>query len=578
MIKKNKHNWYWSWASFLLSSLLVAGCGVTNPPARSKGHITTKSDPTNEVSYAERQNAPSKGSIPSPVSQTPFLPPPKPKPKLETYTLVVNKVPADELLFAIARDAKLNIDLIGDIEGTVTLNSIDESLLRILERISRQAPIRYELLDNNLVISADTPYLHTYHVDYLNISRKSISSVDLATQVGATSLDINTGGGSGGSSGGNNNSTTRVENLSENNFWASLENNLGSILNLDIKPGTQDKDAVGHLIIHRETGTVSIRARQIEHRQIQRFLNKIVSSARRQVLIEATIVEVGLSDTYQAGIDWKILSKNSDGFDLNQNFSGGLTASSDGITAPNFLLTYKDPLSGIGNVISTVKALEEFGDVKILSSPKIIALNNQTAILKVVDNRVYFTLSVDTTVDEDGRTVSEKTESIVHTVPIGLVMNVTPYISQNKEVLLNVRPTISRILSFVNDPNPELAAVNVVSRIPEIQVREMESLLRVSSGQVAVIGGLMQDKNDSTKYGVPLLSSIPLLGRLFSYEKDEIVKTELLVFIRPTIIENASLEEDLSHFKQYLQTPERISDKHRRQSSSNSRFSEGQSQ
>lgn len=574
MIKNNQD---WHWVVFLLSTLIMTACGVTNPPAASKGHLATKNNSINEPNNTSPQNGSNETAIPSPVSQTPFLPPPTPKPKLETYTLVVNKVPADELLFAIARDAKLNIDLIGDIEGTVTLNAIDESLLRILDRISRQIPIRYELLDNNLVISADTPYLHTYHVDYLNISRKSVSSVDLATQVGATSLDINSGGGTGSSS-GNNNSTTRVENLSENNFWSSLENNLGSILNLDIKPGSQDKDAVGHLIIHRETGTVTVRARQIEHRQIQRFLNNIVSSARRQVLIEATIVEVGLSDTYQAGIDWKILSKNSDGFDLNQNFSGGLTASSDGITAPNFLLTYKDPLSGIGNVISTVKALEEFGDVKILSSPKIIALNNQTAILKVVDNRVYFTLSVDTTVDEDGRTVSEKTESIVHTVPIGLVMNVTPYISQNNEVLLNVRPTISRILSFVNDPNPELAAVNVVSRIPEIQVREMESLLRVNTGQVAVIGGLMQDKNDSTKYGVPLLSSIPLLGRLFSYEKDEIVKTELLVFIRPTIIENASLDEDLRHFKQYLQTPERINGNHRKQPSSNNRFSEGQSQ
>ena len=156
-------------------------------------------------------------------------------------------------------------------------------------------------------------------------------------------------------------------------------------------------------------------------------------------------------------------------------------------------------------------------------------------------------------------------------------MNVTPYISQNDEVLLNVRPTISRILSFVNDPNPELAAVNVVSRIPEIQVREMESLLRVNTGQVAVIGGLMQDKKDSTEYSVPLLSSIPLLGRLFSYEKDETVKTELLVFIRPTVIENASLEKDLSHFKQYLQTPQRIS-RDQKEQTSNRPLSKGQAQ
>ncbi|MCG8381654.1 MAG: pilus (MSHA type) biogenesis protein MshL [Gammaproteobacteria bacterium] len=536
----------------LLLALLLTGCGVTRPPEPSKGHLTTSDQEAPEKGGRDSSQKP---SIPRPVTQTPFLPPPSPKEKLETYTIVVNKVPVDELLFALARDAKINIDIIGDIQGTVTLNAIDESLYKILDRITLQAPIRYELKKNYLTITADTPYLNTYAIDYLNLSRKSVSSVDLATQVGATTA----AGSSSGGTAGNNNSATKVENLSENNFWNTLENNIGSILNLDIKPGTQDKDAVGRVMINREAGTITVRATQASHKEIQHFLDQVMSSARRQVLIEGTIVEVVLSDTYQAGVDWKILAKNADGFDLTQNFSGGLTASSDNVVAPNFLLTYKNPLSDIGNVLSTVKALEEFGDVKILSSPKIIALNNQTAILKVVDNRVYFTLGVDVTLNEDGQTTREKSESIVHTVPIGLVMNVTPYIGENEEVLINVRPTISRILGFVNDPNPELAAVNVISQVPEVQVREMESLLRVSSGQVAVIGGLMQDKKDSLKYEVPLLGQLPLFGRLFSYEKEEVVKTELLIFLRPTIVENASIERDLRQFKQYLPAGEMTS-------------------
>ena len=152
------------------------------------------------------------------------------------------------------------------------------------------------------------------------------------------------------------------------------------------------------------------------------------------------------------------------------------------------MLSYSNPGSILGNLSATLKVLQQFGDVQVLSSPKIIALNNQPAVLKVVDNRVYFTFEVDRLERENGdeRTVVDST---VHSVPVGIVMNVTPFISKNNEVILNVRPTISRILNFAEDPSPALAGQNQIRNlIPEIQVREMESLLRVQSGNVAIIG------------------------------------------------------------------------------------------
>ena len=217
-------------------------------------------------------------------------------------------------------------------------------------------------------------------------------------------------------------------------------------------------------------------------------------------------------------------------------------------------MSYTNPTSAIGNVLMTLKLLEQFGDVQILSSPKIIAMNNQTAVLKVVDNRVYFTVTVDPELRNAAGDITKvaTVETEIHTVPVGFVMNVTPFISVSEEVVLNVRPSISRILGYVNDPNPALAKEGVVNPIPEIQVREMESMLRVNSGQVAIIGGLMQDQIEKRTSGVPGLSSLPVLGKLFSYQDDKIVKTELLVFLRPTVIDNASLDGELEEFKKYL--------------------------
>ena len=242
-----------------------------------------------------------------------------------------------------------------------------------------------------------------------------------------------------------------------------------------------------------------------------------------------------------------MLGADPTGFDITQSLLGANLGAS-----PFFSFSYADPTTAAGEVTATVKALERFGDVQVLSSPKIIALNNQTAILKVVDNVVYFTSEVQTqTTDNTDRTIFETT---VHTVPVGFVMNVTPFISEVEEIILNVRPTISRVVGTVPDPNPALSSADppVTSEIPEIQVREMESVLRVGSGQVAVIGGLMEDKVVKRTTGVPFLSSLPLIGPAFTYRDDQVAKTELIVFLRPRVIHVADVAADLSDFRQYL--------------------------
>ncbi|MEO5860935.1 MAG: type II and III secretion system protein, partial [Burkholderiales bacterium] len=195
--------------------------------------------------------------------------------------------------------------------------------------------------------------------------------------------------------------------------------------------------------------------------------------------------------------------------------------------------------------------LDSFGTTRVLSSPKLMVLNNQTAMLKVVDNVVYFSISASVTATTQG--VSEKTfTTTAHSVPVGLVMSVQPQISDNDSVLINVRPTISRITSFVNDPNPDLANANVVSRVPQIQTREMESVLKVSNGQIAVLGGLMQDSVQKQRDGIPVLSRIPVAGDAFSFRDDANTKTELVIFLRPIVVREASVDGDLRAYRSAL--------------------------
>jgi general secretion pathway protein D len=517
-------------SGLLLGLMVMAGCEATNPPEVSDGHLVFEE--------------PAAESIPEPVARVPVLPRPEQRPDLETYTVVVHDVPIRELLFSMARDARLNLDIENDIDGNVTMNAIDQTLPKILDRISRQANIRYQLVDGTLRVQADNPYLKTYKISYLNMSRISTGSVEVSSQIKSTGTgDVEGQGGGGGSRGGNDSSSV-VQNSSNHQFWKTLTVNIAGIIGETINAGKSDQvNTSDRIIVNREGGMIAVKATAKQHAQIQGFIDQVLDSVQRQVLIEATIAEVRLSDRYQAGIDWSLVTSNTS---TSQDLLGGNLGQT-----PFFSFNIADTVNG--NPLNiTLKALETFGDVKVLSSPKVMAINNQSALLKVVDNEVYFTTEVEAVAGSVNQNSLVTVDTDVNTVPVGFVMSVTPFIDQNEIVTLNVRPTISRIIDFVADPNPELAKAGVTSEIPVIQVREIESVLKIENGDTAVIGGLMQDQIDKSTVGVPLLSSIPFLGGLFRYQDDTYAKSELVIFIRPVVTNDASLAGDFKEYRKYL--------------------------
>jgi MSHA type pilus biogenesis protein MshL len=572
----------------LILSVIVVGCGYFQPRiAPSEGHIAAPSPRTEATPLPE---------IPPPARISTFVPPPKPAVKPQTYSVVVNEVPVKELLLALSRDTKQNIDIHPGITGLVSLNAINETLPAILDRISKQVNMRYRVEGSTILVSPDTAYMKTYRVPYVNMARETSSSIGVSGEI-ATGGNASSGGGS--TSGSN----TVVRTTSKNDFWTILTENIRAILSSTrqqnqsaedratraeaMKAAREERmqqaevvaragqgattlfstafgtsstqqaaDGRDDVVVNAASGTISVLGNERQHQLIQQHIDSITNAVQRQVLIEATIVEVTLSSTYQGGIDWTRLAIRG-GITLSQRLLGGFGSGLAQAGANFFQLGYTNPSTGVGNINASVKLLQEFGNTRVLSSPKLMALNNQTALLKVVDNVVYFEVQGSTVAGTAGSPAIQTFSSTAKSVAVGVVMGVTPQISDDGRVSLNVRPTISRILRFRNDPNPSLCDVNrlncVVSQVPEVQVREMESVLQVGSGQTVILGGLMQDDVKYNREQVPGADQVGAAGDLFRFRDENATKTELVIFLRPTVVTNSSLDSDeLKFFQRFL--------------------------
>lgn len=585
----------------LLLALLAAACASQPLTPPSASHIQATEAPADPA------------GIPPLVPDVLPLPRPAPAPRAETYSVVVTNVRIQDLLFALARDARINLDIHPGLDGSVTLNAINQTLPQILARLARQVDMRFELDGPNLAVMPDSPFLRTYRIDYVNLSRQVSGTVSTNTQIATT------GAGQPGSgnlnaltlASGGNVSATRIENASRNQFWESVEKNIRDLLRETDKilpegssdtiiesventsttgtsivptatPNRRDRHGPAYpgglagtaspaasqnnttttvqkatfreaasVISNRETGVVTVRATGRQHEKVREFIDQVMASARRQVLIEATILEVGLSDTYRQGIEWSRLLPSGTRF--------GITGPSLGTGAGNAVTPFSLAYSSAGGIDSTIRLLEGFGTVKVLSSPKLSVLNNQTAVIKVVEEYVYFSVKADTTQTTNAGALTTVTTT-PQAVSVGLVMTVTPQVSPNDEVILNVRPTISSIADFRRDPNPNIPP-GIPNLVPQIRTREIESILRVGSGETAILGGLMEDRIDYKTGRVPLIGALPILGEAFTNRDNTVQKTELVIFLRPVVVREPNLVASMPHLRELLPKADFFTDK-----------------
>jgi general secretion pathway protein D len=584
--------------SATLLALALAACQAPTPQQPLAGHLSS------ETSAPQ-----ARGDIPAPVQQTLAVPKPRSTPKTETYSVVVNNVQVKDLLFALARDAKVNVDIHPGITGVVSLNAINQTLPQLLTRISKQVDMRFELDGPNLSVMPDSPFLKHYKVDYVNMARNVTGTVSINTQI-ATSVPGAGGTGGGGGTpvaAGGNTSKTEITNTSKNLFWEQLEKNIKDILHETDKvfpegssetvveqansqtstgaaalpqgggqraaqaiasalqtnpvPGSSSQ-ATGNSLVRRstfreaasvimnpESGVITVRATSRQHEKIQEFIDRVIVSSRRQVLIEATIIEVQLGEGYQQGIQWERLRKDGS---TKFSITPATVNSNVGTAVSPFTISFSQ-LGGAFDIAGMVDLLQSYGTAKVLSSPRLSVLNNQTALLKVVENYTYFFVKSDIVpASVVGAQPTTATTTTPQTVSVGLVMTVTPQVSDSGTVILNVRPSISSITELKADPNPELAKAGVSNLVPQISTREIESVMRVNSGEIAVLGGLMKDGVDWKTGRIPLAGQIPLIGELFNTRNNSATKSELVIFLRPVIIKDPSLNGDFAAYRAQL--------------------------
>lgn len=468
---------------------------------------------------------------------------------------VTDAVPLRDVLIELARKAQVGLELDPRVKGGVIFSAHNQPLRQVLEWLCDLAGLRYTLTANALQVAPDEPYSRDYTLDYLNLSRKSESEVALATNVFDSDVGGNTSSASRSNNGsGDNNSTAKVKGFAEADFWGEIEKNLTSILS---QPGMVNGKS-GSFSVNRQAGLVTVYASMRPQRSIETFLRRAEKLARSQVLIEARIVEVELADQYRAGINWRTLFDK--GFNMAARFGPAAAGAPflSAATANDGLFTASYSGSDFSAILNLVR---EFGATRILSSPRLTVLNNQAAVMKVARNEVYFTTSAQfpTTVTAGGVPVSGTPvfTSTPRTVPVGLVMTVQPVINMDaQEVTLNLRPTISRVVDHVSDPSIGLNAAQhnisapIDSKIPVLAVREMDSILRLRSGEVGVMGGLMQDSSINNDKGVPPFDEVPLLGNLARARDNDGTVSELVILLRATITDQArpdSADADLYH-------------------------------
>ncbi len=455
-------------------------------------------------------------------------------PENSRFSITVHEVPLRDLLFALARDAGIDIDIASDIDGRVSLVAQAQPLPALLRRIARQNQLIIEQDQGTLVIRRDQAHTRHYPVDYVNLARKISGNI-------ASNMLIGPAASSSNDPAAGNQSNTRIESSSRHDFWQRLERDLQLLISS--AAATPDSTLDDHvstasastLTVNAESGLISLHARRAVHQQVQDYLDHLLDAARRQVLIEATIVEVSLAEGHEQGIDWSGL------------LAGGLFefAGNPLKNSVNLRFTRDD------NPKALISLLDSFGHTRVLSSPRLSVLNNQTALLKVVENYVYFTVKADTTTTANvGTTVTYSTTP--QTVSVGLVMGVTAQISANDTVTLNIRPTITSIGREVADPNPDLRKNGIENLVPMIRTREIESVLRVNNGQIAVLGGLMEDRSDYQTQRPSLLGEIPLLGEALTNRNNRSRKTELVIFLRLVVIRDPSLQGDYAPLAAHL--------------------------
>lgn len=433
------------------------------------------------------------------------------------------KTPLSAALRALGRTSQIPIRAEPGLTGEITADFPGGTVRAALTTLVETAGLFFEETSSGVVVRQRRTVL--YAIDYPQLTRS-----------GSGSASITLGGATGGS-GGNFNGTQNVarqQNLAngntasdatqvsisqenQNTFWSNLETELRAML----KEGDS-------LVLNRFSGVAQIAAPVKRHETICAFIELVNRRITQQVEIEARLVEVTLRDEQKLGVDWDLAASTLDGVRVQARSPLDVAGVGGTVLGANsFAATL-----GFGRASAVIQALKQQGEVKTVAQPRLRALNNQTAFIKVGEDRPFFRLQQTTTLQQPGATTAfNQTQEnfTVTTITIGTILAVTPQIDGDKTITLDVLPAITRLQAIVTSPDGRQTA-------PVTEVKQASTIVRLRDGETAIIGGLISEETGETERRIPVLGKLPIVGAAFRSKANLRARTELVIFLTPRLV------------------------------------------
>jgi MSHA biogenesis protein MshL len=447
---------------------------------------------------------------------------------LPQFDVAAEDMPARTFFLGLVDDSPYNIIVDPAITENVNLHLKQVTIPQVLDALQQSYGFQYTIEHYGIYVTKGKIETRTFKVNYINLIRSGnshteVSSGELTQHTEST--DINT---STSTSTSQNTPSSQVSTSSQSDFWTTLSDTLHALIG--DTPETK-------VVINRAAGLVIVRANTAVLNQIAKYLDDVQSIMNQQVILEAKVLEVELSKGYQAGIDWNIL-------DMSQTFSNNIISDDLGLFDSIFTL---DMSANDGAFSAVVSLLGTQGNVQTLSNPRISTLNNQQAIIKVGHDE-YFITDVSSTSTSNGVGTDNTQDVTLTPFFSGIALNVTPEISNNNDVILHIHPMISKVVDHTIEYTINGDDQSIPSALSKI--KETDNIVRAKNGQVVVIGGLME--NEAAEYlgTTPYASEVPFLGSLFRRTSQTSTNSELVILLRPTIVNNTSTHEQLQSISQ----------------------------